>query len=236
MTFDSSGAVSTAGDPARALARATGVSGLAFCLLSFVSLPLYFVYSGAPPDWNILTRVLTGALGCAALLVFACAWSRYLRRAGAPGGAATATSGGLPETVVLAAGILWVALTFVHLSLEAGTTIVTVEPIDPTQDGALAPGQFLLQGALGRIVAAVFVGASVLRARQADLLPRWLLLAGAALCAVQLAFVPTVYFGPDPADFYAAVGWCTTALAPGLVVLWLLAVSLAVLRRKEKTA
>jgi hypothetical protein len=43
------------------LRRHTGIFGLVATLISLADIPLYFVYTGAPPQRDILTRVLAGS-------------------------------------------------------------------------------------------------------------------------------------------------------------------------------
>ncbi|MER5968901.1 hypothetical protein ABT112_03990 [Streptomyces sp. NPDC002055] len=51
---------------------------------------------------------------------------------------------------------------------------------------------------------------------------------------VNLAFVPSLFFGRDAADFCSAVGWGTTALTAALVAYWALAVGIAVIRTSPR--
>ena len=52
------------------LRRHTGIFGLVATLISLTEIPLYFTYNGAPPQWDILTRVLVGVVGSTILIVF----------------------------------------------------------------------------------------------------------------------------------------------------------------------
>jgi hypothetical protein len=52
------------------LRRYTGIFGLVATLISLTEIPLYFMYDGAPPRWDILTRVLVGIVGSTILIVF----------------------------------------------------------------------------------------------------------------------------------------------------------------------
>ncbi len=65
---------------------------------------------------------------------------------------------------------------------------------------------------------------------RAGLLPRWTGWTAYALAAVNLAFVPSLFFGNDPSNFYAANGWGTTALMGALLGYWLLALGVATVR------
>ena len=52
------------------LRRNTGIFGLVATLVSLTQLPLYFMYTGAPPQWDILTHVLVGIVSSTLLIVF----------------------------------------------------------------------------------------------------------------------------------------------------------------------
>jgi len=52
------------------LRRRTGIFGLVATLISLTDIPLYFMYTGAPPQWDILTRVLVGIVSSTILIVF----------------------------------------------------------------------------------------------------------------------------------------------------------------------
>src|ERR1700693_1223510 len=123
------------------LRRHTGIFGLVATVISLTDIPLYFMYTGAPPQWDILTRVLVGIVSSTILIVFLVGFRLVICK-GRPQleGAAT---------VFLASGLMWLTFSMVAQSMEAGTAIVSKIPIDPTVDGVLPPGQFLLGGALG---------------------------------------------------------------------------------------
>lgn len=48
----------------------TGIAGVGFFILNMTIIPLYFVYYGPPPEWNILTRSLIGTFACLGLIFF----------------------------------------------------------------------------------------------------------------------------------------------------------------------
>jgi L-lactate permease len=56
------------------------------------------------------------------------------------------------------------------------------------------------------------------------------------LALINLAFIPSMFFGPDATQFYSAVGWGTTATIPVLVVCWILVASVILIRTPEKSA
>jgi len=141
-----------------------------------------------------------------------------------------------PATIVLASGLMWLTFSSVAQSMEAGTAIVSKVPIDPTIDGALAPGQFLLFGSFGRAMTTLFLSASGIAILRGRIMPGWLGILAWILALINLAFIPSMFFGPDPAQFYSAVGWGTTATIPVLVVCWILVASVILIRTPEKSA
>ncbi|MEV0251527.1 hypothetical protein AB0H76_33415 [Nocardia sp. NPDC050712] len=199
--------------------KVTGTAGLIATLLTLVELPLYFVYSGPPPDWNVFTRSMFGLTGLTLFVVFM-SGIRYLVKIHAPeyewaGGLATA------------AGLMWLTVAFVSTGLEVGAVIEAPEPIDPT---IAVTGTYILYGSISKLLMALFLCAFAFGMAKARLLPRWTIRSAYVLAAVLLLFVPSMYFGNNPADFYAANGWGTTATMGGVMMLWLGSVSIALVR------
>ncbi len=207
--------------------RPTGMVGLAASLILLTTIPLYFVVPDPPPQWVVLTRVLISIVGCSLLLVFLVGFRIVLleRRLGLEWAA----------TVTLVSGLLFLAFALVAKSMEAGTAIVSPVPIESARFGALAPGQFLLWGSIGRAMATLFLSAAGLAILRGRLMPAWFGRLAWILAAVNLAFVPSIYFGPDSTHFYSANGWGTTATIPGLVVCWILVASAILLRRPRES-
>ena len=51
--------------------RLTGLAGITAAAALMIEVPLYFVYSGPPPDANVLTRLLLAIFSLAFLIVIA---------------------------------------------------------------------------------------------------------------------------------------------------------------------
>ncbi|WP_242883851.1 hypothetical protein [Actinomadura litoris] len=202
--------------------RYTGMFGVIAGLFIVVQVPLYFVYSGAPPDWNILTRGLIGVTGCTFYIVYFIGLRHLLVRVG--------PAHEWAASVIQTAGLLWVAMVFVPQSMEVGAAISVHHDIDTTTEGPFAAAQYLMQGGISRLLMGLFLitfGITVTRTR---LLPAWVGRSSFIVAAINLAFLPAVYFGDDAADFYSAQGWGTTASMGALWSVWTLAVSVSILR------
>ncbi|MCU1641094.1 MAG: hypothetical protein JWN03_1369 [Nocardia sp.] len=205
------------------LRRATGLAALTGAVLMLIELPLYFVYDGPPPDWNVLTRSLFGLGGMTALIVFMTGFGYLVKRAEP----AVDWLGALATN----AGLLWLAVAFVSTGLEVGAVIQAPDPIDPT---ITVSGTYILYGTISRFLEALFFCAFGFAVRHSRVLPRWTARSAFALSLLNLAFVPSMFFGNTPANFYAANGWGTTATMGGFTMLWLLAVGSATARHPRK--
>jgi hypothetical protein len=51
------------------LRRHTAIFGLVATVISLTDVPPYFMYTSAPPQWDILTRVLVGIVSSTILIV-----------------------------------------------------------------------------------------------------------------------------------------------------------------------
>ncbi len=83
---------------------------------------------------------------------------------------------------------------------------------------------------------ALFLTAFGYAVSRTRLLPRWTGRSAYVLAGINLAFVPSLFFGNTPADFYAANGWGTTALMGAVLSYWLLAVGISVHRSAGRVA
>jgi type IV secretory pathway VirB2 component (pilin) len=206
--------------------KVTGTSALLASALSLVMIPLYFVYSGPPPAGNVLVRVLVTVVVLALFMVFVAGARRIL-----------GPRAGLVGDVVAVAGAVYAAMTLVAASLEAGVALQFPDGSkDPTIDGPLANGMALLHGPIARVLIAVFLVALAVGARRTGALPTWTRTGSVLLAVVNVAFVPSLFFGMDPRNFYAANGWGSTASIGAVFMLWTGALGLAILRTRTASA
>ena len=205
--------------------RLTGLAGIATAAAFIVEVPLYFVYSGPPPDSNVLARLLIGCFALAFLIVFVTLLRELLK------GVDPAYE--WVGTMAFATGSVYVTITLVSSGLEAGAVIAADDPIDPT---ITVSGTYILYGAIGRLMLALFLTAVGYGISRTRLLPRWTGRSAFALAAVNLVFVPSLFFGNVPAHFYAANGWGTTALMGALFSYWLLALGISTHRSATRRA
>ena len=203
--------------------RITGWAALGGGLLSLVMVGLYFVYSGPPPSSNVLLRNLVTVTTFTSFLVFAVGLGRLLR--GLDGDA------GLAGELAVTALRIYVSVTLVAASLEVGVALQHPDGgLDPTVDGPLAAGMAMLHGPIARVLVAVFLVALAAAPNARRLFSTRLLTGNVVLALLNLALVPSLFFGMDPAHFYAANGWGSTASIGAVNVIWLAVLGASILR------
>jgi hypothetical protein len=135
-------------------------------------------------------------------------------------------------SLISAAGTAYVVVSLAAASLEVGA-VFDAQPIsiDPTIDGPLAKGSILLHGSITRILTAVALfaaGHGVLATRS---FPGWIGRAAQVIAIFNLWFVPSLFWGTDPARFYSAIGWGNAAFAAICFPYWTTAVGIVILRQ-----
>jgi hypothetical protein len=200
----------------------TGWAGIFMYLTVMTVIPLFFVYEGAPPLINILTRSLVSMLTGAAYLVFLVGFRELLRRA--------APDHEFLSSLSFHAGFAYVMLIMVANSVEVGAALARGAPVDTTLVGSGGEAAFLLWGPLARLLTALFLcssGAAILVSR---VVARWLAWVAFVIAAVHFALIPTIFSGTDPTHFYSING-LGIPTAGGLFALWVLFVSIALVSR-----
>ncbi|WP_157555289.1 hypothetical protein [Nocardia crassostreae] len=190
------------------LQRATGLAAVTGAIFTLIELPLYFVYGGPPPDWNILTRSLFGLLGLTALVVFMTGFGTLLKRLDA--------NYDWAATLATTAGSMWLTVAFIGMGAEVGAAIQSPEDIDPTISVSLT---YILYGSISHLLEALFFYAFGIAVLKTRLLPEWTGRSAFVLAVINLLFVLSLFFGNTPANFYAANGWGTAATLGGIVML-----------------
>lgn len=199
--------------------RFTGLSCLAAAACFILELPLYFVYSGPPPDSNVLARLLIGILALGFLLIFVTSFRELIK--------SVSPQYEWAGTFAFATGLSYVVISLVSSGLEAGAVIATDHPIDPT---ITVNGTYILYGSIGRMLLGLFLTAVGYVITRTNALPRWTGRSAYVLALTNFAFIPSLFFGNKPAFFYAANGWGTTASMGALLSYWLLMMSIITLR------
>ena len=127
--------------------------------------------------------------------------------------------------------MVYATVTLVAASMETGVALQYPDGSkDPTIDGPLANGMALLHGPIARLLIAAFLFALAAAIVRSAVMPSWVRTGSILLAVVNLAFIPSLFFGMDPEDFYAANGWGSTASIGMVNMLWVGAIGVALLR------
>ncbi|BCJ26704.1 hypothetical protein [Actinocatenispora sera] len=217
--------------PKTSPARLAGPAGLTVGALSVLLVGLYFVYSGPPPEWNVLTRSLLTLVIIAALTLFGVALGRLLP---SDGKGRRTVAGQLSIVSLLTYGGVILFAT----SLEAGTPLgYPGKAMDPTTDGPLAAAMALAHGPIAHLwIAMFFLGFVVAVSRSAAprIVPRWTLRGSVVVAVINLLAVPSLYFGMDASNFYAVNGWGADALVGLITLMWVGFIGLGIQRARSR--
>ncbi|MFF9172384.1 MULTISPECIES: hypothetical protein [unclassified Streptomyces] len=212
-----------------------GRAGMAVGALSVPMVALYFVYSGPPPQWNVLTRSLLTLVIMAVLTAFGVALARLLPR----DDTGRRTIVGQLSIVSL---LTYVAVILFATSLEAGTPLAFPDRgMDPTTDGPLAAAMALAHGPIAHLwIAMFFLGfaraAQQSTAAASPVVPRWTLRGAVVVGAINLLAIPSLYFGMDATHFYAVNGWGADALVGLITLVWIGLIGLGIHRAGKNRA
>jgi hypothetical protein len=211
----------------RLVRQVTGISGIGTAAVGTVLGPLYFIYSGNPPTWNVLTRNLLDLVAVGFLIVFVTGLRSILHDAD--------PAYEWLASLVFGTGLVYATVVLVKISLEVGVVLGAPSgTFDPTTDGPLAHANILMHGSVTRLVTALLLSAAGYAILRTHALARWTGQSAYLLALVNLAFVPSLYFGIDPSRFYSALGWGNTALTAGLFTYWSAAVGIAAMIRAPR--
>jgi hypothetical protein len=203
--------------------RATALAGISAFATTMATVVLYFTQAGPPSLQNVLARSFIGLFSLASIVVFMAGLHESIRTSEAPAHFAL--------SVGQAAGLLFVGIGLVALSNEAGVAFGTPDgSVDPTIDGPLAAANILAHGSIKRLLTALYLISMSHAVIRSGIVPRWIGSLGYVIAAVNIAFVPALFFGTDVTRFYSAYGWGNSALTGSLIIWWILAVSVVLLR------
>jgi hypothetical protein len=202
----------------------TGIFGILSFLMVALNTMLYFVYPETPPIWNVLLRVLIGSIMLIFLLIFFSGFQQIVRN--------YSKNFDWIATLIFSSACMFLTISLVAKSLEAGA-VFNPEGIavDATQDGELAQGNYLLYGSIARLITAVFMLSIGYVTSKTNILPIWTGVLAYLIGLVNIAFIPSMFFGRDAGKFYSAIGWGNSALTAGLFSYWVLIASIIFLRK-----
>ena len=208
--------------------RATAFAGISVFATTIATVVLYFLPAGPPPLLNVLTRSLIGLVTFGSLIVFMTGLKELI--------ADDEATAHFALSVAQSAGVLFIGIGLIAMSNEAGVAFGAPDgSLDPTTDGPLAAANILAHGSIKRLLTAVYLISTSYAMIRSGFLSRWIGALGYAIAAVNVVFIPALFFGTDVTHFYSAHGWGNSALAGSLIIWWVFAVSVALLRSTRDT-
>jgi hypothetical protein len=209
----------------KVLHRVTGCAAVFMYLTVMTVIPLFFVYEGAPPVSNILTRVLVSMFTSASYVVFLVGFREVLRR--------VAPEHEFLSSLSFHAGFAYIVRVMVADSVQVGAALAHGSPVDPTLIGSGGEASLLIWGPLARLLTGMFLCSSGGAIMVSGVVPRWLAWIAFAIAAFHFALIPTLFSGTDPTRFFSING-LGIPTAGGLFALWVLFVGIALLIRSRR--
>jgi hypothetical protein len=173
-----------------------------------------------------LTITLTDTIMMACLIVFLTGFRQLIAEAKAELEWVT--------TIVLAGGLVFVAVTLVGDSMEAGGALDTFGvSADPTVIRALTEGYMMMFGPISSVLIALIAVASGYVTLASDALPRWTGWLAYAVAALNIAAIPTTFGGTNDRVFYSVGGWGVAVFATFPWLVWVMTVSVVAIRDRR---
>lgn len=220
----------------------TGIAAIAVAILTATEFSVQVFVVGARPSLDdevalvdFMTRtsggtlltILIDTMLMAALIVFLAGFRQLI----------THSEVALQWVADLAygAGLVFVAVTLVGDAMEAGTALdVTGMAGDYSVLRALTVGHTILFGSIGCVLTALVAAASAYVTLGSDALPRWTGWLAYGVAILNLAAVPTMFGGTDPASFLAAGGAGTALFATFPWLVWVTAIGIVTVRDRRR--
>jgi hypothetical protein len=207
----------------RQIVKIIGIFGILTFSTVPISMVLYFMYSDIPPVWNVLLRTLVALFNLLFELIFFTGFRQIIK--------SIIKENNWLIVLMYNTVCICIAINFVAHSLEAGGVLNPAGmAIDATQDGLLVQGNYLLYGSIGRLLMATFMIINGMIIFKRKIFPNWTSWLAVIIGIINLAFVPSMFFGTNAGDFYSAIGWGNSALAASLFTWWILIIGIILLK------
>ena len=220
--------------------RIAGILGLIACLIAFAEFPLWFVGESMPKFWDAaafsefvvrhsslyLTRTLMDLFIFSLLIVFFGGFRHLIVR--------TNPSYEWLGTTFFGTAAIYIALTLISDSFAGTIALDTIDGrADPTVIRTLNESTLLLFGSVAEVLVATMMVIAAIMIFNTRALPRWTGWLALIAAVVNLAFVPTMYFGTDFAKYYSAAGDGPAATAPFIFIIWIFATAICMVRKRS---
>jgi hypothetical protein len=136
--------------------------------------------------------------------------------------------------IVLSAGLVFIAVTLVGDSMEAGGALDTFDTgASATAIRALTEGYMMMFGPISSVLIALIAVASGYVTLASDALPRWTGWLAYVVGALNIAAIPTTFGGTNDRVFYSVGGWGVAVFATFPWLVWVFTVSVVAIRDRR---
>jgi hypothetical protein len=219
--------------------RIAGSLGVIACVIAFAEFPLWFVGDSMPKFWDAiafsefvaqhstlyLTRTLMDLFIFSLLIIFFGGFRHLIVK--------TQSSFEWLATTFFGTASIYIAITLISDSLAGTVALHTISgKTDPSVVRTLNESTVLLFGSVAEILVATMMIIAGILIYYTKALPLWTGWLAFFTAVVNLAFIPTMYFGTDFTKFYSAAGDGPAATAPFAFVIWIFATAICMLRKR----
>lgn len=139
--------------------------------------------------------------------------------------------------LAFAASIVFVAITLVGDSLDAGSAIDAVgHAADASVIRALTEGHIFLFGTIGGVMIAVITTCFAYITLATKVVPPWTGHLAYTVAILNLAIVPTAFGGTDATNFFSAGGLAVTLLSTFPFLVWVISIGIVTIRDQHTHA
>lgn len=136
--------------------------------------------------------------------------------------------------IVLGAGFVFVGVTLVGDSLEAGGAFGAAgTTADPTTFRTLTEGYLLLFGPVSYVLVALIAATSAYVIFASNAFPRWTGRLAGVVAVLNMVAIPTAFGGTDNRSFFAVGGWGGAVFATFPWLVWVTLTSVLALRQRR---
>lgn len=221
--------------------RWAGISGILFFVLGIAEFPLWFIGGRVPlfsDEANFsnyvarnstlfLARTFMDLFILLSMTVFLAGFRHLIRQ--------KHNDYEWAASLFFGFGLIWIAMTLVSDSITGGAALDTVGIVpDPTAIRALIEETLLMFGSAGTALAGALLATAGFVILATKVLPRWIGWFALISSTINFAFIPSMFFGTDPNQFYSEAG---LGIAFGSVlplVIWILLTSILMITKREK--
>jgi hypothetical protein len=222
--------------------RVTGWFGLAVAALCLIEFPLYFLGGGPVPLLHeaaqyaeyvagtrnlILTIKVIDIVLCVCIMIFLAGFRHLIRQA--------RQDCEWIATLCFGAGIALVTMTFIGDALHGAAALDAVGgKADPSAIRALTEGYLLMYGSFGCMLIALITATAGYAIIASGALRKWNAWVSFVAAGLNLAAVPSIFFGTGPHGFYTAAGWGVAAIATFSWAIWNMLVGISMIVGKRR--